>query len=482
MGIGDILVGGDGDDVLFGGWGNDELHGDGTLTTWGKFFQGGTGNDRLQAGAGNNSLFGEAGNDLLVVTPGIKLANRTLDGGAGVNSLLIQGDDRGNAFILAGGTSGFRVTGDIQAAARNVASLTVQGLGGNDKIDGSALTFALTAEGNAGDDTLLGGSAADSLNGGNGNDTLRGNGGDDLLVGGDNDDLIYGGSGNDTLLGQGGKDRLFGDAGNDTLDGGSNQDELHGGANDDLLIGDAGDGADLTDKDPTRGNDVLCGEAGNDVLRGGDGNDTLVGGAGNDQLFGAAGDDRLDGGDGINFLDGGAGRNSLSNSSDIGIDSVADRWATKEDLSDPNERAASSTDITPTRGPGREFLAALAVVAGRTELATGISYVGDGVYSVRLYRASEKKWVTQKVKFDGTLTTADVPPAVDGEFWVVIYQRAMRQEAGAGYPALTKRAGDGGADRRGLTLGSGTLPLHCTFQSSSTLRRILGAEASTLGR
>jgi Ca2+-binding RTX toxin-like protein len=85
-------------------------------------------------------------------------------------------------------------------------SLVVYGQGGNDIIDASATSKAVRLYGEAGTDTLKGGSAADFLDGGTENDT------------------IYGGSGNDTFAFAGtaslGTDSLFefNNGGSDTLD------------------------------------------------------------------------------------------------------------------------------------------------------------------------------------------------------------------------------------------------------------------------
>jgi len=54
------------------------------------------------------------------------------------------------------------------------------------------------------------------------------------------------------------------------------------------------------------GNDTLNGNGGDDILNGGNGNDTLNGGAGQDNLIGAAGNDRLNGGTGADVMAGGA--------------------------------------------------------------------------------------------------------------------------------------------------------------------------------
>lgn len=95
----------------------------------------------------------------------------------------------------------------------------LRGLGGNDRITGSA--------------------DAEVINGNGGNDTLNGGGGDDRLIGGFGSDRLFGGSGNDVLEGRPGFDFLFGGGGNDSLNGGSGRDRLNGGPGNDTLTGGA---------------------------------------------------------------------------------------------------------------------------------------------------------------------------------------------------------------------------------------------------
>lgn len=121
-----------------------------------------------------------------------------------------------------------------------------------------------TAYGQAGNDTLQGGSVVDSLDGGDGYDSLYGGDGNDVLRGGNQNDVLDGGAGNDTLSGEYGDDQLY---------GGNNEDYLYGGAGNDTLLGNGG-------------TDVLFGEAGNDYLDGGhdNANDFLHGGTGADSF------------------------------------------------------------------------------------------------------------------------------------------------------------------------------------------------------
>lgn len=84
--------------------------------------------------------------------------------------------------------------------------------------------------GGAGNDTIVGGSAANVFTGNAGNDSLNGGGGSDTLYGGANNDTLIGGSGNDSLY------------------GGTDNDTLTGGANDDRFVfarGDSGTGVNV---------------------------------------------------------------------------------------------------------------------------------------------------------------------------------------------------------------------------------------------
>jgi len=101
------------------------------------------------------------------------------------------------------------------------AGVTIRGEAGNDRIDASLLTHAVTLIGGDGHDTLLGGRMADSLDGGAGKDLLNGRAGNDTLMGGTANDRLFGGRGSDRLDGGRGHDLLKGQGTRfDTLDGG----------------------------------------------------------------------------------------------------------------------------------------------------------------------------------------------------------------------------------------------------------------------
>jgi Ca2+-binding RTX toxin-like protein len=216
----DVLYGGDGNDSLDGGSEDDRLWGgSGNDTLWG-----GTGNDTLDGGAGNDTLDGSVGADLMEGGEGndvlrsrspLDSSADTLYGGAGDDALWGSrfGDvmeDRlgantfytlGNDTVLAGDGND-TVYGDVGAQRIETGA-------GNDLVVDQAASGSVRVFLGAGDDVALGHTRALSVEGGAGHDSL---------VGGTGNDSLYGGVGNDTLeAGLGGYDRLFGGDGNDVL-------------------------------------------------------------------------------------------------------------------------------------------------------------------------------------------------------------------------------------------------------------------------
>ncbi len=136
--------------------------------------------------------------------------------------------------------------------------------------------------GNAGDNTLTGGTENDYIQGKAGHDLLIGNEGDDSIEGNAGADTVYGGSGNDYIDTAAGGDRVFAGSGNDVIFSGAGSDAVYGEEGADTINGGAGNDV-LSGGD---GDDYIDRNAGNDYLIGGNGADTLVGGAGNDRIFG----------------------------------------------------------------------------------------------------------------------------------------------------------------------------------------------------
>jgi Ca2+-binding RTX toxin-like protein len=203
------FVGGAFDDVISGGEGTDYLDGRG-------------GDDSVTGRDGGDSLLGGDGNDTLQGTnhhfAGLDAQADTLDGGAGddlfiidnPNDVLIDSDGRDTVYVynydwtLADGFENLILNnGEVEGhrtgtgnAAANVLDgthgwgLTLNGLGGADRIDGSPK--ADTLNGGAGNDTLFGWDLGDSLSGGAGADVVRASFGGDTLTGGaGNDNFQY---------------------------------------------------------------------------------------------------------------------------------------------------------------------------------------------------------------------------------------------------------------------------------------------------
>ncbi|MDX2158736.1 MAG: cadherin domain-containing protein, partial [Hyphomicrobiaceae bacterium] len=240
------LTAGSGNDTLTGGAFDDSLHG-------------GAGNDVLYALAGEDSLSGNAGDDWVVVRFGSSLAGATIDGGDGIDVLVIDAEHA--TGVLSQSTTYAEGLTTVHAFSSNFERLEVIGSAGNDFFTGFA--------------------NADLLEGRAGNDTIRGNGGDDEIFGGADNDRIDGDEGNDTVNGGDGDDTLNGQAGDDSIAGWLGADFI-----------DAGDG----------NNSVNAGD-GNDRVFAGTGDDTIAGGDGDDQVFAGAGDDSVDGGNGNDVLD-----------------------------------------------------------------------------------------------------------------------------------------------------------------------------------
>lgn len=175
------------------------------------------------------------------------------------------------------------------------------------------------------------GAGDDSVNAGNSTGGQRnivtGDAGNDTLNGGTNGDRLLGGAGDDTLNGGGS---------NDTIDGGPGVDRMNGGDGTDTFTTSdtTNDGADVIDGGFLGGivtyaartvpvsitfdgiaNDGAAGE--NDTLInitqvvGGQNNDTMTGDNGTTLFFGGPGNDTLDGGGGTDAMDGGAGNDTL---------------------------------------------------------------------------------------------------------------------------------------------------------------------------
>jgi Ca2+-binding RTX toxin-like protein len=294
----DLLFGGDGNDVVTGGRGNDTVFlgagddtfiwnpGDGSDVVEGQAgrdtmqFNGANINENINLSANGNRLrFSRDVGNITMDTNSVERVNFAALGGA---DTITMGDLSGTNVTefnidlagMAGGTTGdgqpdsiilngTNTADNIQIqdqnggiavlglptlvtikAAEATDALRVNGNGGNDTLSASGLVtpIALTLDGGAGNDTLVGSNQADILIGGDGNDVITGRGGNDVaFLGAGNDTFIWNpGDGSDTVEGQDGLDtmvfngsnvsenidlsangnrlRLFRDVGNITMD------------------------------------------------------------------------------------------------------------------------------------------------------------------------------------------------------------------------------------------------------------------------
>lgn len=429
-----LLYGAAGDDTLIGGWRNDRLNGG----SGDNVLSGGLGDDVYSITSSSDTIVEYAGEgidglgalvdywladdveveilNLVYIIGGVSpatlwgnnLANsitgndreNTLGGGAGNDTLQGGGSERdvyigglGDDLYLAEwndeiveyadeGIDWVSAVGDF-ILPDNVENLEL--FGGNatrgkgnsldNLIEGYFFSEHLDLEGEAGDDTLIGGGGSDVLDGGQGIDEMRGHGGDDLYYVDHQTDMVYEnwGHGIDTIVvlidldaplvwnveklvlwngverGQGNEldneitgnsldNHLDGAAGADTLVGGSGDDIYFVDNSGDIAVENAGEGIDTVSvtlsgyglasnvenlqlQGPAlsaSGNELdnfILGNQHANRLDGLLGHDTLVGGAGADTLVGGTGSDVLTGGadaDRFEFTYGESGRDTIT--------------------------------------------------------------------------------------------------------------------------------------------------------------------------
>lgn len=165
------------------------------------------------AGFENASLGGGAANQRFTVAWD---GGATVQGGAGTDTLEVQGDGLISATATSVSGSGFAVTFSA------IESLAIQGGAGDDTLDASAFSGPVLLDGGGGDDSLIGTAFNDTLTGGTGDDTLDGRGGTDLVAESGGTHYVLGsgsmsGVGDDVLVGIE-RASLAGTAGADTFE------------------------------------------------------------------------------------------------------------------------------------------------------------------------------------------------------------------------------------------------------------------------
>jgi Ca2+-binding RTX toxin-like protein len=300
------------------------------------------------------------------------------------NNLTVTSDAGADTITLgvAGGFIAVNGTATTVVADPN-AQIVVNGGGGNDTVDATALAVT-----NYGALTINGGEGDDLLTGGAGNDAVNGDAGEDRLVGFKGNDQLGGGEGNDVLVWNNG------DA-TDRDDGGAGADEVEvngaptvgdeftakpkiteagvvlfertnlvkfkievlaerltvnglGGIDQYAPAPEAPAGlAGLTSLTLNGGSagDTLVGDNGADQINGGSGFDTLAGGEGADQVNGGDENDVIEGGGGDDRIVGGTGSDALF--ADAGDDTIV--W-NNGDGSDPVNEGGPGFDRVEVNG------------------------------------------------------------------------------------------------------------------------------------
>ena len=154
---------------------------------------GGSGNNDFSVSGSfqNVILQGGSGPNSFTVTGA---GNYNIVGGSGTTDVLtIQCDNNGDTVHLTQNGSVITVAGSLTGVLTNITSLTVIGGTGNEILDASGMTQAVTLESGAGRDTLVGGAGNDTLYYGGDNGTYDGGGGT-------KNQLIYRDTGGDTII------------------------------------------------------------------------------------------------------------------------------------------------------------------------------------------------------------------------------------------------------------------------------------------
>lgn len=208
----DVITGGSGNDLAFGQAGNDTILGRGGFD----MLFGGSNDDTLTGGDADDQAFGQSDNDRMIWNPGDDADLN--EGGLGADTVEVNGGNGDEVFTTT--ANGTRVRFDrLNPAPFSIdigtsESLLVNANGGNDQFSATgnlAALIAITVDGGAGDDTLLGSNGVDLLIGGDNNDFIDGQQGNDVILAGAGDDEIQWdpGDGSDTVEGQAGTDELL---------------------------------------------------------------------------------------------------------------------------------------------------------------------------------------------------------------------------------------------------------------------------------
>jgi Ca2+-binding RTX toxin-like protein len=315
------------------------------------------------------------------------------------NGDLVVSSDAGDAIVITDVGGNVKINGgdpgNGAAASATIDSIVVTGGPDANTIDLSGVNnppftalASITVDGGGGNDTITGTKLADTLRGGEGGDRIigddnplntfddmRGEAGDDTMVWnpGDDDDINEGGAGNDTSeVNGGGKEQFEVKPGTNSrvlfervqpdpsfgapfkVDISDDTERLDLNAGGDVDIVNAAAGLDALafalDIDGGDGDDVLDGGDGPDVMSGGNGNDRITGDDNplntRDNVSGNAGDDTMvwNGGDDDDLNDGGDGNDTAEVN---GADAFGEQFTVKPSSVLPGGVRFDRTGPTP---------------------------------------------------------------------------------------------------------------------------------------
>jgi Ca2+-binding RTX toxin-like protein len=137
------------------------------------------------------------GTDLTEIN--VNLAGNGGVGDGAADNVIVNATNANDAVTIFGSAGSATVSGlfstvNVTGAEPTLDFVTVNGLDGDDAIEGSGVAadaIQLALNGNDGDDVLIGGA---------GNDQLSGGAGDDVLIGGPGQDVLDGGTGDNVLI------------------------------------------------------------------------------------------------------------------------------------------------------------------------------------------------------------------------------------------------------------------------------------------
>lgn len=331
--LGNLIMGGAGDDFLFGGETAADPGENGVIEAFGftdiilgdTFLFGQTsGNDFIDGEMGIDFLFGQLGNDTLI--------------NLGSGAITIASIDVEFGSYFFGNVGNDNITGSNTPMLLSSIGDFIFGADGNDTFNAnSGRDFVFAGDGNdngtggRGNDYVFGNRGQDSITGGDGIDLVRGGLDDDPLVaGGDGFDVVMGNDGNDRVFGENGPDIALGNRGNDNVSGGNSLDLVVGGPGQDNMLGNDGwdfmlGGADRDNMSGNNGWDFMSGGRGTDNMNGNDGTDVMLGntndaegdfeimrGGNNlDIMWGNDGREQMFGDDGLDIISGNAGNDEI---------------------------------------------------------------------------------------------------------------------------------------------------------------------------